>query len=71
MARMGQFAGATEQYGGPVSYVHPKDNNFDLARFSPEVLDPRWKLTDAQKRKKQEEIDDLYYFLKMGADKVG
>jgi hypothetical protein len=71
MARMGQFTGATEQYGGVVSYIHPKDNDFNKARFSDAVLDPRLKLTDAQRRELQGEIDDLYYFLGLGQEKVG
>lgn len=71
MARMGQFAGAGEQYGGPVSFVHPVDNDFERARFSPELLDPRLKLTNAQRRKLQREIDDTFYFLGLGRDKVG
>ena len=67
---MGTFAGATEAYGGPVSFVHPKDNDFEKARFNPAVLDPRWKMTDKQRRETQEEIDELYYFLKYGQEKV-
>lgn len=71
MARMGTFTGATEVYGDPVSFVHPKDNDFDKARFSDAVLDPRFKLTDKQMRDAQREIDDLMYFLGLGREKVG
>lgn len=59
MARMGTFAGASEEYGRPLSYIHPKDNDFAKARFHPILLDPRLKLTDKQRRKLQEQIDDL------------
>jgi hypothetical protein len=59
MARMGTFAGASEVYGLPLSYIHPKDNDFAKARFHPILLDPRLKLTDKQRRSLQEKIDDL------------
>lgn len=71
MARMGTFAGATEQYGGPVSFVHPKDNDFEKARFNPILLDPRLKLTNKQRRELQREIDDLYYLMTLGQEQVG
>ena len=71
MARMGTFAGATETYGDPVAFVHPVDNDFNKARFSDPLLDPRLKLTDEQKRELQKEIDDLYFLLKLAQDKVG
>lgn len=60
MARMGQFSGATEQYGQPLSFVHPADNDFAKARFNPLLLDPRADLTAKQRRRLQEEIMQLY-----------
>jgi len=71
MARMGTFAGATEIYGDPVSFVHPKDNDFDKARFSNPLLDPRFDMTDKQRREAQQKIDDLMYFLGLGREKAG
>ena len=59
MARMGNFAGPSEQYGVPLSFIHPKDNDFAKARFNPILLDPRWKLTDQQRRDLQQKADDL------------
>lgn len=59
MARIGTFAGATGAYGLPLSFVHPADNDFAKARFSPILLDPRLKLTNKQRRRLQGEIDDL------------
>lgn len=59
MARMGTFAGASEAYGMPLSFIHPKDNDFAKARFHPILLDPRLKLTNKQRRRIQREIDDL------------
>ena len=69
MARMGTFSGATETYGDPVAFVHPVDNDFNKARFSDPLLDPRLKLTDEQRRELQKEIDDLFFLLKMAQDK--
>ena len=71
MARMGTFAGATETYGDPVAFVHPVDNDFNKARFSDPVLDPRLKLTDKQMRELQQKIDDLYAVLKLGQEEYG
>ena len=68
---MGTFAGATETYGDPVAFVHPVDNDFNKARFSDPVLDPRMKLTDAQRRELQKQIDDLFFLLKMAQEAVG
>lgn len=65
------FAGGTEQYGGVVSYVHPKDNDFEKARFHPSLLDPRLDITNKQRRELQKEIDDQYYFLGLGREKSG
>lgn len=59
MARMGNFAGPSEQYGVPLSFIHPKDNDFAKARFNPILLDPRWKMTDKQRRELQQKADDL------------
>ena len=68
MARMGTFAGTSEQYGDPVSFVHPVDNDFAKARFSDPVLDPRMKLTDEQMRELQQQIDDLFHLLVMARE---
>lgn len=59
MSRMGNFAGPSEQYGVPLSFIHPKDNDFAKARFNPILLDPRWKMTDKQRRELQQKADDL------------
>jgi hypothetical protein len=59
MARLGAFAGPSEQYGMPLSFIHPKDNDFAKARFHPIFLDPRWKLTNQQRRELQQKADDL------------
>jgi hypothetical protein len=67
---MGTFAGATEQYGDPLSFVHPKDNDFNKARFNELLLDPRLKLTQAQRRRLQEEIDNLVGTLLLGQEKA-
>jgi hypothetical protein len=56
---MGTFAGASEQYGVPLSFIHPKDNDFAKARFHPLLLDPRLDLTNKQRRQLQLKIDDL------------
>lgn len=71
MARTGSFAGPTEQYGLPLSFVHPKDNDFAKARFTPLLLDPRWDITQKQRREIQQEIDDLLGLLKLGREKSG
>jgi hypothetical protein len=68
---MGTFGGATESYGDPVAFVHPVDNDFNKARFSEPVLDPRMKLTDEQMRDLQQEIDDLNFTLQMAREKAG
>ena len=71
MARMGTFAGATESYGDPVSFVHPVDNDFNKARFSEPVLDPRMKLTDLQMREEQKRIDDLVFLMMLARKEAG
>lgn len=71
MARIGTFAGASEQYGLPLSFVHPKDNDMAKARFAPTLLDPRFDLTNKQRRDIQEEIDDLLGLLRLGREKAG
>lgn len=68
MARMGNFAGPSEQYGVPLSFIHPADNDFAKARFNPILLDPRWKLTNKQRREMQEKADDLAQTLGYGRD---
>lgn len=59
MARMGVFAGPTEEYGLPLSFVHPADNDMAKARFQTLLLDPRLDLTNRQRREIQQEIDQL------------
>ena len=71
MARMGVFAGPTEQYGVSLSFVHPKDNDFAKARFDPLLLDPRLRLTDKQRREIQAEIDQYVAILQLGREKAG
>jgi hypothetical protein len=71
MARMGQFAGPSEPYGQPLSYIHPADNDFAKARFNPILLDPRLKLTNAQRRRLQEKADNLTALLAQGQDRAG
>ena len=39
--------------------MHPPDNDFSRAKFSKELLDPSLKLTDEERRKLQEEIDQV------------
>jgi hypothetical protein len=39
--------------------VHPPDNDFTKAKWSKELLDPKLKLTDEERRKLQEEIDQI------------
>lgn len=60
MARIGSFSGPSEEYGVPLSFVHPPDNDFSKARWSPELLDPNLKLTDEERQRLQDEIDDLF-----------
>lgn len=69
MARMGQFSGASEQYGQPLSFVHPPDNDFAKARFTDVLLDPRLNLTKKQRREIQQEIDEFFAVLKLGRDR--
>lgn len=71
MTRIGQFAGPSEPYGQPLSFIHPADNDFSKARFHPILLDPRWKLNDARRRRLQEKIDDLAGLLQLGRERVG
>ena len=71
MARMGRFAGPSEPYGQPLSFIHPADNDFAKAKFNPILLDPRWKLSDKQRREMQRKVDDLAGLLALGRDKVG
>jgi hypothetical protein len=71
MARMGRFAGPSEPYGQPLSYIHPADNDFAKARFNPILLDPRLKLTNAQRRRLQDKSDRLAASLAAGQDRAG
>jgi len=71
MARMGNFAGPSEPYGQPLSFIHPRDNDFAKARFHPILLDPRLKLTNKQRREIQREVDDVAATLQLGKDNAG
>ena len=59
MARSGQFAGPSEGYAEPLSYVHPPDSDFMKSKYHPSLLDPKLKLTDEERDRLQAEIDDL------------
>lgn len=65
---MGRFAGPSEPYGTPLSFVHPADNDFAKARFHPSLLDPRLKITNKQRRKLQRDMDDLAGLLQLGRE---
>lgn len=71
MARMGTFAGPSEQYGPTLSFVQPADNDFQKARFHPSLLDPRLKINNKRRRELQREMDDLRGLLELGREKVG
>jgi hypothetical protein len=71
MARMGAFAGPSEPYGQPLSFIHPADNDFAKAKFHPSLLDPRLKISNKQRRELQSDMDDLAGLLALGRDKVG
>lgn len=60
MARMGGFSRGSVGYGLPLSFVKPRDNNYQANRWAPELLDPALNLTDAQRQELQDRIDELY-----------
>lgn len=62
MARTGQFSGGTTGYGAALSYVHPRNNDFDKLRYAPELAG--MDLTRAQRERLQERIDELYLTLR-------
>lgn len=64
MARSGQFSGGGQLFGQPLTVVHPPDNNVDAARYAPELLDPSLKLTESQRERLQERINELYGVLR-------
>ncbi len=68
---MGQFAGPSEAYGPPLSFIQPADNDFMKARFHPSLLDPRLKITNKERRELQREMDDLAGLLTVGRDFFG
>ena len=68
---MGRFAGPSEAYGPPLSYIHPVDNDFSKAKFHPSLLDPRLKITNKRRRELQRELDDLAGLLSFGRNLVG
>lgn len=57
---MGAFSGPAEEYGVPLSFVHPPDNDFSKAKWSAALLDPSLKLTDEERQALQDEIDGLF-----------
>lgn len=61
MARSGVFQGASEEWGAPMSAIYPRGGlrGFEKARYAPELLDPKLKLTDAERDRLQAEIDEL------------
>lgn len=59
MARSGLFQGSSEQYALPLNSVYPPDGDFLKARYAPELLDKKLKLTDAERDRLQSEIDEL------------
>ena len=65
MARSGSFAGPSEGYAEPLSYIHPKDNDFAKAKYHPDLLDPKLKLTDEERDRLQAEIDELFSAAKL------
>lgn len=40
--------------------MHPPDNDFTKAKWSPQLLDPSLKLTDEERQALQDEIDQLF-----------
>lgn len=58
MARSGSFSRGTVDYGNPLSFVKPADNN-PGSKFDAPLLDPSLGLTDQQKEDLQQQIDDL------------
>lgn len=58
MARQGQFSGGTAAVGRSLSFVHPRDNNFEKGKYAPELLG--LKLSDSKRDELQQRIDDLY-----------
>ena len=67
MARMGNFSGATEQYGVPLSYIHPADNDFGKAKYHPTIMDIRFGLNSKQKDQAQREIDEVFAVLQVAS----
>lgn len=65
MARIGAFSGPSEEYGVPLSFVHPADNDFTKARWHPSLLDPKLKLTDEERQRLQDEIDSIFALEKL------
>lgn len=61
MARSGQFQGPADDWGSPLSFIFPRGGlkGFEAARYAPELLDPKLKLTDAERDRLQAEIDEL------------
>lgn len=68
MARSGQFQGPSDLYGEPLSFVYPRDGlkGFEKARYSPGLLAKKG-LTDAERDRLQDEIDELIATAKLGA----
>lgn len=58
LARIGSFSRGTVEYGLPLSFVKPPDNN-PGSKFSPGLNDPSLKLTEQEKEDLQDRIDEL------------
>ena len=67
MARMGNFSGATETYGVPLSYIHPKDNDFGKAKYHEIIQDARFGLNTKQKNAAQREVDEVFAALQVAS----
>jgi hypothetical protein len=65
VARVGDFFGAAEKFGFPLSVVHPTDNKFP--QFDPQ-LDAQKGLSDKQKRELQDQINELFAVLQASRD---
>lgn len=67
MARMGNFSGATEQYGQPMSFIHPADNDFGKAKYHEIIQDARFGLNTKQMNQAQEETNEVFAVLQVAS----
>lgn len=65
MARVGEFFSGITRFGDPLSVVHPIDNEFP--KYDPELLAEQG-LTERQRQRLQEQIDELYAVLVASRD---